>query len=721
MPRQSEHGGDPGTDLDSTDDLPLLDVTAYEGRSVATGSRLVYVAPEPSESGGNGIRPPRATTLTATETLRDVEDWIATQILRDRANEQALADLHTSLADANARADRLGTELESVSSALQAALGRANASERAVLDSEASGRAIEARTSELAAELGDTRAELSSATERLAAVEAELASARSPAVEREQAELRRALEERASQVAVLEAELATVRARTQETERELARRAESIATLTAAHDGHATAAAALERARSVAEAHSNTYLETLQSREWRRNVWEGMWRELDAELGDTRLTVARLELERTALAATAEALRAELAERTATIDRFEADRIAQAAAWRELAEARFEKEDAHQATALEIAARNAALLAEIGTLEGARRQATKTLAARESELATARSAHAVLDTALNTARTDNATQAARITELEAMVVRVAQALQAQTATAQRATALLEASDRDENKHQAEITDLEEKLIVAIEVAKDRSLAAQRAESALAERAAELATTRERLEAIESDGGNQPMRIKALERELVRARVLAEQANVPREAPDAELERVRDELAREAQRAGSLEAQHRELASDLARTREALEERDLQIRRLERQAAVSAESLDRIKFGIDNATQLPALESQVFSDAPAALIPLDRETGECLTLKRRTTIGRALDNDVCLQDPSISRHHAVILIGPNGSFIDDQKSANGVAVNGKRIRQARLEEGDLIALGMVHFRFTMRIEANAEAG
>ena len=721
MASHFEHGGDPGSDLDRTDDLPILDLEAYEGPGAVEGSKVIYVAPEAPEPSGNGSRPPRATALTATETLRDVEEWIASQILRDRANEQALAELQASQADANARADRLAAELESVSSTLQAALGRANVSERAVRDSEAAARAVEARASELAAELVEARAELASATQGFAAIEAERQNARSQASEREHAELRRALDKRASQVAVLETELTTARARVDEAERELARRAESIAALTAARDGHATAAAALERARCAAEANSSTYLENLQTREWQRNVWEGMWRDLDAELGETRATVARLEVERKALAETAEGLRVELAERSATIERFEADRVAQAAAWRELAEARFEEEDTHQATALELAARNAALLAEIGKMEGASRQVAKSLAARESELATARTALAALETGLNTAHADNATQTARIAELEEMVVRVAQALQAQTATAQRANALLEASGRDGTEQAAHIADLEEKLTVAIGVAKDRSLAAQRAESALAERTAELAASRDRLEAFEREGGNHTMRVRVLERELVRARVLAEQANTPRHELDAELERVKDELAREAARAGSLQVRQRELTSELDRTRGALEERDLQIRRLERQAAASAESIDRIKLDIERAAEPPDAKRHEATDVSAALVPLDREAGESLVLKRRTTIGRALDNDVCLQDSSISRHHAVILVSPNGSFIDDQKSANGVAVNGKRIRQARLAEGDVIALGMVHFRFTTRVDLAAATG
>jgi chromosome segregation ATPase len=718
MSHQLAHGGEPETDLDKTDELPMLDVAAYEARLAASRDAADLLPSDPSGSAGDEVRP-SAPVPSPMETLRDIEVWIASQNARDRANEQALAHLRAGQADANTRIAGLATELDGARSALQVALARANDGERALLDSAATARAAEARTSALTAELERTRAGLLSATQRLADCEAELEGARrsiatstqtQTAQESEQAELSRTLAERAQRMALLETELAAMRTRLQDTERELARRTESVTTLTAANDGHVEAIDALERARCAAEMRSSTYLENLQSHEWRRNVWEGMWRELDAELDDARTTLARLERERTELAGTIDGLRAELGERHATIGRLEASCTAQATTLRELAETRAQEERAYQAAALELTSCNAALVADVGTLEDARRRLAESLAVREADLADARSAHAALETALRAAQVGNTSQAARIAELEAITISIGQALQAQSGALQDATARLEASDREDAEKQTRIRNLAAELSVVSQAATERASAALAAEAALAEHAVQLAANRERLAAFERDAGAQAMRIVALETELSTATALVEQADAPRRALEADLGRVRDELAHESGRAVTLEAQYRELTLELERTRGALEERELRIRRLERHATTSAEALGRIKVGKEKATPSPDAEPTEATEISATLVPLGNESGECLPLNRRTTIGRATENDVCLKDTSISRHHALIVVSRHGSFIEDQESVNGVTVNGRRIRNARLADGDVITLGLRRFRF-----------
>jgi len=722
MPHQVDRGEDPRVDLDRTDELPLLDTAVYEARLDLSGSAALVRTADAAESDETDNRLPRAIALPPNDTLHDVEEWIASQLIRDRANEQALAELQASQTAAATRADRLSAELESIGSALQAALGRANASERAVLERDAAARAAEARLSELTADLGETRADLLSTTQRLAASEAELEGTRVQAEQQrgEHADLLRASDERARQIVLLAAELDTLRVRVADSERELARRAESVSLLTEASDSHAAEAAELKRVHGAIEARANTYFENLQSHEWQRSVWDSVWRDLDEELTGTQVTLARIEREHAALAATTEGLRAALTERNAIIARLEADGSAQVMALRELANARSQDEQARQTTAIEFAARNAELLATVGTLEAARTEMAALLAERESELADARSSREALETAQHSARADNAAQAARIAELEEVVVRVAQALQVQTAATQRTMALLETRDRDDHAQQAHVADLETRLAAAVEAAAERAAAAQRAETALADHSVELANSRGRVDALERDAGGQAMLVKTLETDLAKADVLAEQANDVRQVLEAELESARGELARTSEHVGSLETQHRELALELETARSALEERELLIRRLERHAAVNAEALGRIKFDIERAAYSPDAGPQEAAAALGALVSLDGDAAGMRVLKRRTTIGRAPDNDVSLTESSISRHHAVILVGSNASFIEDLKSANGVAVNGRRIRQARLTEGDVITLGTVRFRFTRQAGANAEA-
>jgi len=77
--------------------------------------------------------------------------------------------------------------------------------------------------------------------------------------------------------------------------------------------------------------------------------------------------------------------------------------------------------------------------------------------------------------------------------------------------------------------------------------------------------------------------------------------------------------------------------------------------------------------------------------------------------------RRMNVGRAADNDLPLDHPSISKIHAAMRMNSDGTIIlADTGSTNGTFVNGRRIAygEARaIETGDTIAFGDVEVRFT----------
>jgi pSer/pThr/pTyr-binding forkhead associated (FHA) protein len=58
------------------------------------------------------------------------------------------------------------------------------------------------------------------------------------------------------------------------------------------------------------------------------------------------------------------------------------------------------------------------------------------------------------------------------------------------------------------------------------------------------------------------------------------------------------------------------------------------------------------------------------------------------------------------NDICINDPSVSRQHAHIKKREEGYAIYDLKSLNGILLNGKKIAKALLKDGDEIQLGDV---------------
>jgi len=70
----------------------------------------------------------------------------------------------------------------------------------------------------------------------------------------------------------------------------------------------------------------------------------------------------------------------------------------------------------------------------------------------------------------------------------------------------------------------------------------------------------------------------------------------------------------------------------------------------------------------------------------------------------------THIGRGLTADLHLDDCSVSRRHAVLVPRPSGQRILDDRSSNGTFVNGRRIEQFDLRNGDVIGLGRVVLRY-----------
>jgi pSer/pThr/pTyr-binding forkhead associated (FHA) protein len=68
------------------------------------------------------------------------------------------------------------------------------------------------------------------------------------------------------------------------------------------------------------------------------------------------------------------------------------------------------------------------------------------------------------------------------------------------------------------------------------------------------------------------------------------------------------------------------------------------------------------------------------------------------------------LGRGIGADVVLEDRSVSRRHAVVSCRQGEVVLLDDRSLNGVWVNGDRVGQATLRDGDAIALGDVQMRF-----------
>ena len=72
---------------------------------------------------------------------------------------------------------------------------------------------------------------------------------------------------------------------------------------------------------------------------------------------------------------------------------------------------------------------------------------------------------------------------------------------------------------------------------------------------------------------------------------------------------------------------------------------------------------------------------------------------------------RTTIGRSPDNEIFLDDVTVSRKHAVLVESGGEIRIEDLGSLNGTFVNRKRIESpTRLESGDEVQIGKYRLSF-----------
>jgi DNA-directed RNA polymerase subunit RPC12/RpoP len=93
--------------------------------------------------------------------------------------------------------------------------------------------------------------------------------------------------------------------------------------------------------------------------------------------------------------------------------------------------------------------------------------------------------------------------------------------------------------------------------------------------------------------------------------------------------------------------------------------------------------------------------------------PGEYITYEEGGGEMRTIaltREWTRIGRSLAADVRFDDPTVSRRHALIVRQPDGVRVLDDRSLNGVFVNGARIEGKVLKDGDEIIVGRYRLSF-----------
>jgi pSer/pThr/pTyr-binding forkhead associated (FHA) protein len=116
---------------------------------------------------------------------------------------------------------------------------------------------------------------------------------------------------------------------------------------------------------------------------------------------------------------------------------------------------------------------------------------------------------------------------------------------------------------------------------------------------------------------------------------------------------------------------------------------------------------------------DWSDQLAQLRSDI--EAPGEYLCYE-EGGALRTValtREWTRIGRSLAADVRFDDPTVSRRHALIVRQPDGVRLLDDRSLNGVFVNGSRVEGKALQDGDEIIVGRYRLIF-VRVTSDGDA-
>jgi pSer/pThr/pTyr-binding forkhead associated (FHA) protein len=185
-------------------------------------------------------------------------------------------------------------------------------------------------------------------------------------------------------------------------------------------------------------------------------------------------------------------------------------------------------------------------------------------------------------------------------------------------------------------------------------------------------------------------------------------------------PEAERRALEDrvgaltkEVAESDSRLTRLESMNSELRATAGRLTTSLAEREGELQRATQIASMNTYALGRVQSSIDELGRTLAASEGVSTQAQVSVLTrIGSSQSHSVVLRGRTTIGRDRDNDLPLAMRSVSRHHAVLIPAFRTAFVQDLSSTNGVLVNLRRVRCARLEHGDVITFGEAQFRYTV---------
>ena len=259
--------------------------------------------------------------------------------------------------------------------------------------------------------------------------------------------------------------------------------------------------------------------------------------------------------------------------------------------------------------------------------------------------------------------------------------------------------------------QAREAALEKDLSAARAEALERTTALEeslrRADQAAEVQAESLRIAIERADTMAAQQAARDVTMAGLQQQLDALRAVEDKAREGAALHDSQLRQI-------AELKASLEAeqaQGRDLAQQLKQATERIE-------RLESEAHASAALLGNLqqnmeRLGREDTGSRPALKEALPENVVRVLVRQEGGANVMYPIGRHTTVGRTPDNDIQIDTTYISRHHAVLLSGPDGCIVEDLNSTNGVLVNGRRVARQLLHDGDSVTIGKTEFRYQQR--------
>jgi len=183
-----------------------------------------------------------------------------------------------------------------------------------------------------------------------------------------------------------------------------------------------------------------------------------------------------------------------------------------------------------------------------------------------------------------------------------------------------------------------------------------------------------------------------------------------------EEKNREIDRLNEALIK-------LEAEHTEAAVALKKQQEVIQHMENEVRAKLEAITVIGRKAQRNISKPASIHQLDVSRSKTRAHRRAKrentnnrfMVALDGQPNNEFLIEPGTiTIGRSPGNDICLRHHFISRNHAKILTDTNGSVIEDLGSKNGILVNAEPVSRQRLQDGDLVDIGEMKFKFIDRI-------